>query len=43
MSKAAVDAVIAGDVQLSVYGLFNWLRVMGYDAKIVVKPLESDT
>lgn len=42
ISTATVKAVIAGDVQLSVYGLFNWLRVMGYDAKIVVKDLETE-
>lgn len=43
VSTSVVKSVIAGDVQLSVYGLFAWLRVMGFEAKIMVKPLESDT
>lgn len=42
VSKATVKAVIAGDVQLSVYGLFQWLHIMGFETKILVRDLEND-
>lgn len=43
VSKATVKAVIAGNVQLSVHELFQWLHIMGFEAKIMVNPLECDT
>jgi len=42
VSTATVKAVISGDVQLSVYGLLQWSRIMGYETKIVVRDLEDE-